>query len=134
MYVVGEEILVEPFEVEKPSSKLISLKKGADVGKISYAGKVISVGTGPMVQEQINKGALVQIDPDIGSPMMIGGRILFKIPLRAVAICYEDMTEYRKAVVSEEAMLKEQEERELMMRLGNTADNGLPNGALAEKH
>lgn len=133
MYVVGEEILVEPFEVEEPSSKLIL--KGESLGKITFAGTVISVGTGELVQKQIEKGALVQLDNRLCEPTMIAGKVLFKVPLRCVMVCYDTMHEYRKGVKDKEAAIKRQEERDSIARITTMAEaNNINTGHLVSKH
>lgn len=107
MYVVGEYILVEPFDLEKTILVDPSEKK-----RVSPYGTVVRVGK--LAKEHIEEGTVVRLVDDDGahSGVRVGKRYFLLTLPQNVHICFDDMKEYKKAVKDEAALKKEEESRQ----------------------
>lgn len=107
MYVVGDYILVEPFELKektlvRPDGKI----------PISLYGTVVCVGKG--AEGSIDVGTIVQLAEEPGAhySRRVGKRLFLLTLIQNIQICFDDMKEYKKACRDEAALKKSEESRQ----------------------
>lgn len=101
MYVVGDYILVEPFDVEKSQLELTAKLEDE---RVSSVGEVISVGKDPKLRG-IKVGAIVMMSQSarIGY-VKLAGKTYARCKVDDIAIFYDDIHEYQAVCVCEEKL------------------------------
>ena len=102
MYVVGDYILVEPFDVE---DSIVELLEKEQERRISSVGEVISVGKDAKAKG-VRIGAIAMMSKSSHNIyfVKIAGKTYARCEIKDIAIFYADMAEYEAVVLCEEKL------------------------------